>query len=107
MREPKFQWGPLPRGIYIGMLWLTILVGWHFSTLLIHYILFLIFLGVGLRPLLEITKLYDLFSFLSEKLDENKWRKINEQRRREVQRLERNKKYKSMRYKDPKLPKDW
>ncbi len=107
MREPKFEWGPLPRGIYIGMLWFTIVIGWHFTNLLIYYIPLLIFLGIGLRPLLEITKLYDLFASLSEKIDEKRWKKVNEQRRSEVQRLERNKKYKNMRYKDPKLPKDW
>lgn len=107
MREPKFEWGPLPRGIYIGMLWFTIVIGWHFTNLLIYYVPLLIFLGIGLRPFLEISGLYDFFCALSEKIEDKRWDKINAKRRKEVQSAERAKKYKNMRYKDPKLPKDW
>lgn len=107
MREPKFEWGPVARGIYIGMLWFTVVIGWHFPNFLAYYIPLLIFLGLALRPLLEITGLYDVFVALSEKIDEGRWKKINEERRKEVERIERNRKYKSTRLKDPKLPKNW
>ena len=107
MREPKFQWGPVARGIYIGMLWFTVVIGWHFPNFLAYYIPLLIFLGLALRPLLEMTGLYDLYVTLSERIDESRWKKITEQRREEVRRMEKNKKYKSMRVKHPNLPKDW
>lgn len=107
MRKPKFEWGPIPHGIYIGMLWFTIVIGWHFTNLLIYYVPLLVFLGIGLRPLLEVTELYDFFSAVTQEIDEKRWEKINTKRRREVQNAERIKKFKNMRYKDPKLPKDW
>lgn len=75
MREPKFEWGPLPRGIYIGMLWFTLVIGLRFTNLLVYYIPLLVFLGIGLRPFLEVTGLYDFFSSMTEKIGEKKWEK--------------------------------
>ena len=107
MSEPKFQWGPVSRSIYVGMLWFTIVVSWHYSEYLTQYVLLLVFLGLGLRPLLEVTGLYAMFSKLTASIDEYRWAEIKALRTREVQLAARNMKYKSTRRKDPRLPKNW
>lgn len=107
MKEQKFAWGPVARGIYIGMLWFTVVIGWHFPNMLTYYIPLLVFLGLGLRPLLERTGLYDLYVHVIVKIDDKKWEKINEKKRIEIARKERDKKYKASRTRDPKLPENW
>ena len=107
MSEPKFQWGTIPRSIYVGMLWFTIVVSWHYPEYLTYYVLLLFFLGLGLRPLLEVSRLYDIFSRLTASIDEKRWAKIKAQRAKEVRLAERNLKYRSTRRKDPRLPKNW
>ena len=103
----KFKWGPLAQGIYTAMLWLTVGLGWLYPNMLIYYIPLLIFLGLGLRPLIERTGLYEVFTFLLVKIENKKWDKITQQKRREVARSERDKKYRMRRTRDPKLPKNW
>jgi hypothetical protein len=107
MTEEKFEWGPLSRGIYTAMLWFTVLLGWVAADWLVYYVPLLIFLGLGLRPLLEITGLYVLFSGLLNKVDAARWTKITEKRRLQIERKTRDKKYKDRRTKDPRLPPNW
>jgi hypothetical protein len=89
------------------MLWLVLLLGWLAPGWLIYYLPLLLFLGLGLRPLLEITGAYELFSRLQDRIEETRWKKITEERRLEVERKARDKKYKSQRQKDPRLPPNW
>ena len=105
--QPKFLWGPLARAIYIGMLWFTIVIGWHFSNFLIYYIPLLIFLGIGLRPLVEHSGVYDFYEHYSEKIVEGKWGKIGKKKGIEIDRKVRDKKYRQNRVKDSRLPKNW
>lgn len=107
LREPEMQWGPIARGIYIALLWLSIFLAWVTPTTLMYYIPFLIFLGLGLRPLLERTGLYRLFNILLEAVDERRWKKRTGTKRREVERKERDKTYKHRHQQDPRLPKNW
>ncbi len=107
MNQSKFEWGPLARGTYLAMICLMMLLGWVAPTWLIYYVPLLIFLGLGLRPLLEKTGLYDLFSRFLIKIEDARWRKPTEDRRREIERKLRDEKYKYRRRNDPKLPPNW
>lgn len=107
MAEPQFTWGPLARGLYTGMLWMTIIVAWHFDHYLYHYFALLIFLGLGLRPLLEKTGLYERFAAFMANREERKWRKTKREAVKKVEREKQAQKYKHRRTKDPRLPKNW
>lgn len=107
MYDDQFRWGPLARGAYIAMLWLTILVGWHYSHLLGWYVALLIFLGLVLRPLLIATGLAQYLADVRESMLESHWEKRNERRRMEITRSERDKQYRYRRTKDPRLPRNW
>jgi hypothetical protein len=107
MPNDEFSWGPVARGIYIAMLWLTIVVGWHYPNMLIYYVPLLIFLGLGLKPLLVRTGFMGLFGNALNSIHDGHWERVTRQRRAEIARKERDKSYKYRRAKDPALPKDW
>lgn len=107
LSPPQFTWGPLARGAFIALLWFIPFVAWHYPDQLTRYFLFLIFLGFGLRPLLEMTGLYAAFTGLANHLGDARWRKVEARRRAQVLRQERDKRYRYSRLKDPRLPKNW
>lgn len=61
MQKIEIEFGPVARGIYSALLWLTILVAIFLLPLLPYYLAFLLFLAIGLKPFLIQTKLYHLF----------------------------------------------
>lgn len=107
MREPQFEYGLLAKGIFHALIALAPVVFFIWPQWLLWYAALLIFLVVGLRPLLERTGLYELFHFLVRSTDEQLHKKEMEQRVREIDRKERDKKYKHTHRRDPKLPKNW
>jgi len=107
MATQAFQWGPLARGVYIAMLWLTILVGWHYTHFLYHYVALLIFLGLCLKPLLVATGLAERLSAFTDRVDEGRWARITQRRRAEAARKERDKRYRHRHQKDSRLPDKW
>ena len=56
--DRQFEFGPLSLGIYRALLWIALLVPLYFPAYTVHYFFLLVFLGLGLRPLLEITGLW-------------------------------------------------
>ena len=102
-----FEWGPLAKGTYIGLLWLTLVVGWHYSQFVFHYVFFLVFLGLFLKPLLVAIGVPDFLSGLIDRTDDVRWKKRTERRRAEIERRERDESYRHRRVKDPRLPKNW
>lgn len=107
MKKPDFEWGPLARGVYAAMLWLTILLGLFTPTLLLYYVPLLLFAGFLLRPLLRESGIHGVVASLLEHREERRWRKVTEQRRRDVDRKQRDARYRGRRYPDPRLPKNW
>lgn len=107
MSEHKFEYGPLSRGIYIALLWLMVLTATIFPELLLWHILLVLFLGLGLRPLLEKTRLYDLYTNVTVSVAERWDRKFVENRRREIERKRQRKMYRRFGNDDPRLPKNW
>jgi hypothetical protein len=55
-RDLRFS--PLSRGIYHGLLALMLVVPTYYPAYAAHYFWLLVFLGLGLRPLLEVTGLW-------------------------------------------------
>ncbi len=107
MAEHQFEYGPLTKGIYFGFIATTLLVVLFATSWAIYYILFLLFLGLGLRPLLESTGLYRNFSALTDMAHDRVYRKRYEKRRQEVDREKHNERYRKARTRDPSLPKHW
>lgn len=71
----NFEYGPIARGIYTAMLWLVWLVPFVFPEYFFFYLLLLIFLGLGLRPLLLKTGIYSIFQRVKKRYTE--WRNKN------------------------------
>ncbi len=91
----------------MALVWLVILTAIAFPELLIWHLLLVLFLGLGLRPLLEKTGLYDLYAQVTVSIAERWDRKFVEERRREIERDKRRKIYRRFGNDDPRLPKNW
>ena len=107
MAEKQFEYGPLARGIYIALLWFTILIAWVAPAWLYHYVALLIFLGLGLRPLLEWSGLAHRFQSHAAEFENWRHGKRERKRRLEVAIRERGRKYRYTHYRDPRLPPNW
>lgn len=107
MKEPEIQYGPIARGTYIALICATPLVLVIYPSYLGVYIGLLLFLGVGLKPLLEYSGLYGAYISFTNSIRDRLDRKWIEKRRREVDASERSKKLKNSRVKDPNLPRNW
>ena len=107
MRERQFEFGPLSRGTFIALICMVPLVPYVRADLFLHYVVFLVLLGFGTRPLLERTGLYRTWATIEGNLLEKWDRKHLERRRREIDRKVRDDKLRQSRYRDPKLPRNW
>ena len=103
----KFRYGPLAKGIYLGMLSAALVVAIYYPDWFPHYLGLLLFLGLGLRPILEATGLHDFFPWLFDRFDSRLNEKKLERRRREIDRRERDKRRRYSHYRDPDLPDRW
>jgi hypothetical protein len=107
MTGHRFEYGPLARGTFIALVCMSPVVaivswewlGWH--------LVLLIFLALGLRPLLEKTGIHALYQHVMATIEERLYRGFTEQRRKEVERAARRKRYKRVGPEDPRLPKNW
>ena len=106
-RDDQFAWGPLALGSYGAMLSLTVVVALYFSHYLGWYVALLLFLGIGLKPLLVRTGLAARLGVLFDSAEERRWRGVTRKRRREIEQQERDKRYRYRHKQDPKLPKNW
>lgn len=107
MIEPGFSWGPMARGVYTALLWMTAFVAFLDSSFLYYYIPFLAFLGLGLRPLLEQTGVSDILNARSNVRHEKRWQNLREKRVFEVRRTQHAERHKRRRTRDSNLPKNW
>ncbi len=107
MSEKTFEYSPVFKAIYIAMLWFIPFLTWHYSQWLWHYVALMIFLGLGLRPLLEWSGLVVWFEDLLARLDYRLHRREIEKRRMLIARRERDRKYRHTHHKDPRLPRNW
>lgn len=105
--EPEFEFGPLSSGVYIALLSVTAVMPLFAPEYFFHYLIFLAFLGFGLRIFLVKTGLYSLWNNAGAALV-NKWdRKYLDKRASDIDRGVELQKYRKSRYRDPRLPKKW
>ena len=107
MTSPRFEYGPFARGLYMAMLGVTVFMpifGWEYF---VKYLLLLLFLGLFLRPLLQITGLYKFLQHFSIVVGEQSDKKFLEKRRSEIDTKNRRETERKRRVKDPELPPGW
>ncbi|MEP5568028.1 MAG: hypothetical protein ABJN62_09360 [Halioglobus sp.] len=107
MPERKFEYHPIATGTYTAMVSLTCLVAIIWPSWLIPYVGGLFFLGFGLRPVLGWSGLLDRYSDMEASLEERVHRKHVDKRRLQIERKERDKKYKHSHHRDLRLPPNW
>lgn len=107
MKTPIFEWGPVSRGVYIALLWLTLPVLYLGVKQSVGYVLFLIFLPFGLRPVLEVTGLFNVYQSLVAALHDKANKRISTKKFIEIDKRERILKHRRSRARDPSLPKNW
>lgn len=109
----ELNFGPVARGIYIALLWATLLVavlvmkGLLSPRALLAYAGLLMFLGLGLRPLLQRSGLHAWYQHTRVHIREQLDQKYNETRGRQVDQSRRNARLRNARRRDPRLPKNW
>ena len=102
-----FEYGLVARVIFIGLLWLTVLIGFTAPNLLPWHVGLLLFLGFGLKPLLLKTGLYHgwlRFLVHSEKV---RYAKLDKQAAERVERQRRDDKLRKARKQSDELPPNW
>jgi len=107
MSADKLVYSPIAVGIYQGICVAGTLVPFYFPDKIFHYIIFVLFFGLGLKPFLEKTGLYDLYRQFAEKYLDWRYEAIIKRRTEETDQKNRNDKYRRSRKKDPRLPKNW
>lgn len=103
----RFEYGPLARGSFIALVCLLPLTMVLSADWLAWHVLLILFLGIGLRPLLEWSGLYTVYARLAVAWQERWHRDFTAQRRREIERKQRRARYKRFGPEDPRLPKKW
>jgi len=107
----RFEYGPLARGAFIALVCLLPVTAVLSSVLssywVVWHVLLVLFLGFGLRPLLEWTGMYTIYARLAADWQERWHRGFTEQRRRDIERKQRRARYKRFGPEDPRLPKKW
>ena len=107
VRQKQFEYSPLMQGAYRGLLWVILPMPLLGIDVFIAYVLFLLFLGFGLRPLLERTGLYRLLSHYLVVFEEKTSKRFMEKRAAEIDRKARDEKFRKRRLKHPDLPRNW
>ena len=107
MKTTAYEYGPVSRGIYIALIWLTLPVMFLGLKQFISYTLFLIILTFALRPLLEVSGLIGVYQSLVSARRDRINKRLSTKRFIEIDKRERILKHKRSRIKDPSLPKNW
>jgi hypothetical protein len=106
MQEHQFEYKLLVKAIYTALLWMSLLINWIYPEHLLPYLLLMLFLGLGLRPLMEITGVVSFFQKIRYRLTESRVKEFREEKERQAQRKIRDDKYRRSRIRDKRLPKN-
>jgi hypothetical protein len=103
----EFEFGPIAQGVYIALLSLTVLIPFVAPEYFLHYVVFLAFIGIALRPFLVKTGLFNLWDSIGDAI-QLKWdKKYLDKRASDIDRQIELEKYRKSRVRDPRLPKNW
>jgi hypothetical protein len=103
----EFAYGPIAQGIFIALLCLTPLLSYVSPGHLGAYLLFLLFLGLGLRPLLVKTGLHKLWRTAKAGTQRGMDHKFVERRRAAIDVQAKLGKFRHSRYREPRMPRHW
>lgn len=107
MNEPDFEYGPASKGAYIALIALIPLIPVAFPQYTVSYVVFVLFLGFGLRPLLHLSGAYALWNTFRVRAIDQWDRKFLLRRRAQIDRALRDDRYRKSRVRDPRLPRRW
>jgi hypothetical protein len=102
-----FEYGIVPRAIFIGLCWITVLLGFTEPNWLPWHIALLLFLGLGLKPLLLKTGLYHGWLRFLVKVDEARHLESDAANRARVERKRRDTRLRKARRTSSDLPPGW
>ncbi len=105
--ESEFEWGPIARGLYLGMIATAVFADVVFGDYAMHYILFVVYCGIGLRQTLIVTGLYTFWTSLMGRVGDKSWESHTAKRRREVEVQAEVRRIKKSREARDKLPSNW
>ena len=105
--QREFEYGPVSQGIFLALVCVTPLLLFINPAYMAPYLLFLLFLGLCLRPLLVWTGLHKLWSSTGADIQQGMDRKFVERRRAEIDVQAKLKRFRQSRYRDPRLPRNW
>lgn len=106
IRHKQFEFGPVATGIYSGLLWTTLVVPLYSIDFFFWYVAVLLFLGLGLRPLLELTGLYRWLVHARVLAGNRISRKFDEEHAQKIDRKMRDDRYRNRRQKHSDLTKN-
>ena len=111
--DDEITFGPVARGIYFALLWITPLFGavamaapWARAWLPWHLGLVL-FLGLGLKPLLRYTGLHRRWQWLMAEAQKRHHADHHAEAARQVERKRRDEKFRKTRVRHSDLPPRW
>ena len=107
MQEKQFEYSTLAKGSYRGMMWLFPLMLVLGLDVFLAYCALMLFLGIGLRPLLEKTGLYRQVTHYLLVVQEKTSARFMAKHVAEIERNQRDDKHRRRRLKHPDLPKNW
>ena len=109
IKEPKFHYGPISIGIFIALIWVGFLTPYLSDdpNIKLKYFVGLFSVGLLLRPFLEVTGLYSLYSAIVLKREQKKFAKREAEISRKIALKERDDRYRKSRLRDRRLPKHW
>ncbi len=103
----RFEYSFWAKASFTGLFFASPAVFFVLPEYALYYLGLLIFLGLGLRPILVRLGIDVFFSNLQGRIEEKNWQPITEQRRREVEAAAEVKRIKSSHVRDPRLPPNW
>lgn len=107
-RDTHFEFGPLSRGIFHALLAVALVIPLYFPEYTAHYFFLLLFLGLGLKPLLQATGLNVYWARIEAPFRKRWSERELEAHRRSVEQRVRQDALKKRRHRgDTKLPRNW
>lgn len=107
VRHKQFEYSPLVQGVYRGLACAAVPLPLLGIEVFLAYMAVLLFLGLGLRPLLERTGLYRALGHFLVVFEGKTSKRFLEKRAAEIDRKARDDRHRRRRLKHPDLPKHW
>ena len=105
--QKQFEYGPLAIGIYRALISVSLVIPLVSLQWFLYHIILLVFLTFGLRPILEKTGLFRTLEHFRIVTVDRVRRGVEQKRQEEIQRKQRDAKFKGRHGKHPDLPRHW